>query len=921
MKRVGTTNVRPLAALLMTLVAMHVPSAHAQWIDALIANMTLDEKVGQMTMAERNSATPDDVRDFFLGAILSGGGSAPASNTPTGWADMHDAYQTAALSTRLGIPMIYGIDAVHGHSNVVGATIFPHNIGLGATRDPVLVEEIGRITAKEVAITGLEWTFAPCVAVVRDERWGRSYEGFGEDPQLQTLLAGAYVRGLQGNTMSGERVIATAKHFIGDGGTAGGIDRGNTICDEQALRDVHMPGFIEAIRENVGTIMPSYSSWNGVKMHEHRYLLTDVLKTELGFDGFVISDWEAVYELSGGTFYDKVVQMVNAGVDMGMEPNNWRNWITTLKSAVNNGDVSMARIDDAVRRILQIKDRAGVFAEPLADRALVNSGAMGSDAHRDVAREAVRKSLVLLQNDGVLPIAKSSRIFVAGKNANNIGHQSGGWTISWQGGSGNTTPGTTILEGIQAAVAEGGGSVTFSEDGSGSAGHDLAIVVVGETPYAEGFGDDADLLLDATDLDCLNRIGDIPTVVVLVSGRPLMISDHLGEWDAFVAAWLPGTEGDGIAEVLFGEYNFTGTLPHSWPLNIGQVPINVGDADYNPLFAYGYGLNYASLPPIATITAPSAGATLPAGDITILATATDSDGFVTSVEFYNGQNLLGSDSVAPYSFTWTSVTSGCYTIVAKAYDNAGLLGANAVQITVGEGCDGQAPFGGTPAAIPGVIQAEDFDIGGQGIAYNDTTTGNNGNAYRNEDVDIEPSSEQGFNVGWIDAGEWLEYTVDVAVQGIYTLDARVASAAGGGGFRIEKNGQDLTGSIAVPTTNGWQNWTTVSSALHLDAGVQTLRLFVLQSFNGFNVNSLSFDRSPCTGDFADDFGTLGGDGQVSFGDFLALLGLIGPCPGVTPGCNGDIADDFGTLPPSGGPDGQVSFGDFLALLGLIGPCT
>ncbi|MBW8002798.1 MAG: glycoside hydrolase family 3 protein [Planctomycetes bacterium] len=571
-------------------------AATAVDIEALISSMTLDEKVGQMTQVERSKADADDVRNYFLGSVLSGGGSHPASNTPTGWADMHDDYQNAALATRLGIPIIYGIDAVHGHSNVIGATIFPHNIGLGATRDPILVEEIGRITAKEVRCTGLEWTFAPGVMVPRDERWGRTYEGFGEDPELQTLLAGSYVKGLQGLTMGGERIISCAKHFAGDGGTTGGEDRGDTVCDEATLRDIHMQGYLEAINNNVGTIMPSFSSWNGVKMHENTYLLTDVLKTEFGFDGFLISDWKAIDELSGASYYDKVVLMVNAGVDMCMEPSvNWNNWITAVKNAVNAGDISMTRIDDAVRRILRIKDRSGVFDNPLADRTLVNSGALGSAEHRAVAREAVQKSLVLLKNDGILPLSKASNIFVAGKNADDIGLQCGGWTITWQGGYGDITPGTTILEGIQDAVAAGGGSVTFNKDGRGSEGHDIAIVVIGETPYAEGNGYSSTLALSSGDTRCLGRIAaGIPIVVVLVSGRPLMISDYINDWSALVAAWLPGTEGNGVADVLFGDYDFTGKLPHSWPLNIGQVPINNGDAVYDPLFAYGYGLDYAT---------------------------------------------------------------------------------------------------------------------------------------------------------------------------------------------------------------------------------------------------------------------------------------------------------------------------------------
>ncbi len=856
--------------LLVLVAAMASSAAHAVDIEALIAAMTLDEKVGQMAQAERASATPDDVRNYFLGSILSGGGSAPQSNTPTGWADMHDAYQNAALSTRLGIPIIYGIDAVHGHSNVFGATIFPHNIGLGATRDPLLIEEIGRITAKEVACTGLEWTFAPCVAVVRDERWGRTYEGYGEDPQLQHLLAGAFVHGLQGTTMSGERIIACVKHFAGDGGTAGGIDRGNTICDEFTLRTIHMPGYLAAIDQNIGTIMPSYSSWNGVKMHQHGYLLTDVLKTEFGFDGFLVSDWEAVYELSGGSYYDQVVQMVNAGVDMAMEPYNWQSWIATLKAAVNNGDVSMDRIDDAVRRILCIKERAGVFAEPFADRNLVNSGALGSAAHRDVAREAVRKSLVLLKNDGVLPLAKSSNVFVAGKNADNIGHQCGGWTITWQGGSGDITPGTTILDGIQALVATGGGSVTFSEDGTGAAGHDIAIVVIGETPYAEGAGDDGSLALDATDVDCLSRIADIPTVVVLVSGRPLMISDDLDDWDAFVAAWLPGTEGDGVAQVLFGDYDFTGTLPHSWPANIGQVPLNVGDATYDPLFPYGYGLNYASLPPTVMITAPADGAHVPAGNIVIQATAADSDGVVTAVEFYEGPNYLGADTTAPYSLTWTSVPDGCYMLLARAHDDDGLFGTHAIDITVGDGCDGQAPFHGAPVALPGVIQAEDFDLGGEGIAYHDASAGNNGGQYRtDEDVDIENCAETGggYNVGWMANNEWLEYTVDVALAGAYRIDFRVASNTTGGNFHVEFDGADKTGNVHVPATGGWQNWVTVSATAQLSAGGQTLRFVNADSADEYNINYFDCVLLYPQGDFDRD-------GDVDATDFTFLPGCL-----------------------------------------------
>ncbi|MBN1765314.1 MAG: glycoside hydrolase family 3 C-terminal domain-containing protein [Sedimentisphaerales bacterium] len=823
---------------ILLLVIIISGTAAAVDIEALIASMTLDEKIGQMTQAERSDATPDDVRDYYLGSILSGGGSHPASNTPTGWADMHDDYQIAALSTRLGIPMIYGIDAVHGHSNVVGATIFPHNIGLGATRDPNLIEEIGRITALEVACTGLEWTFAPCVAVPRDERWGRTYEGFGEAPELQTLLAGRYVKGLQGTTMGGENIIACAKHFAGDGGTSGGVDQGNTVCDEATLRNIHMQGYLAAIDNEVGTIMPSYSSWNGVKMHENTTLLTDVLKTEFGFDGFLISDWNAVDQLSGATFQDKITLMVNAGVDMGMQPYNWRDWITALKDAVNSGDVSMARIDDAVRRILRIKDRSGLFDDPFADRTLVDSGALGSAAHRTVAREAVRKSLVLLKNDGVLPISKAGNVFVAGKCANNIGYQCGGWTISWQGGDGNITPGTTIVEGIQDAVVAGGGSVTFSPNGTGSAGHDVAIVVIGETPYAEGGGDDGSLTLDSIDITCLSEISDIPTVVVLISGRPLIISDYISDWNGLVAAWLPGTEGNGIADVLFGDYDFTGKLPHSWPRNVTQIPINIGDSSYDPLFEYGFGLDYTTIAPTVFITNPVDEAYLPVGDIVIDVTASDSDGSIATVEFYEGLNYLGEDTTAPYSFTWISVPDGCYTITAEAVDDVGVSSTDTINITVGSGCDDQSPFYGSPSAIPGKIEAEDFDTGGEGAAYHDNDTGNNGGQYRTEDVDIENCTDTGggYNVGWMSNNEWTEYTIDVAATGIYTIDIRVASKATGGNFHIEFNGTDKTGTINVPITGGWQSWTTVSATAVLSAGIQVMRFANADSGDEYNIN-------------------------------------------------------------------------------------
>ncbi len=457
----------------------------------LLPRMSLEDKVGQMTQAERGALSPvSDLATYRIGSVLSGGGSAPSPNNATGWADMYDAFQRQALSTPLGIPMIYGVDAVHGHNNVAGATIFPHNIGLGATRDPGLVERIGRATAEEVAGTGVDWTFAPCVCVARNDRWGRTYESFGEDPGLVSAMT-TIVDGFQGPSLDGRTsVLATAKHYIGDGGTTGGDDQGDTRLSEAELRAVHLPPFRAAVERGVGSVMVSYSSWNGVKLHGHRQLITGLLKGELGFTGFVVSDWAGIDQLDGqeGFTAEEVRSAVNAGIDMVMVPNDYRRFVSLLKAEVQAGRVPMSRIDDANRRILTKKFELGLFERPLSDRSL--TGGVGGAEHRALAREAVRKSQVLLKNDGLLPLAKTGgKIFVAGRNADDIGNQSGGWTISWQGSSGNTTTGTTILQGIRDAVGSGA-TVTYSRDGSGvDSSYRAAIAVVGETPYAEGQGD------------------------------------------------------------------------------------------------------------------------------------------------------------------------------------------------------------------------------------------------------------------------------------------------------------------------------------------------------------------------------------------------------------------------------------------------
>ena len=577
-------------------------------VKALLSQMTIEEKVGQMIQANQaNLKDPSEVEKYFLGSLLSGGSSDPKTgNGVVDWTDHYDSLQSRTQNTRLRIPILYGIDAVHGHSNVLNATLFPHNIGLGCTRNPQLVARAARITAIETRATGINWTFAPCVAVPRDERWGRTYEGFGEDPELARTLGEAAVRGYQGTDLSDPlSLLACAKHFIGDGGTKYGtgrklkdnlqiLDRGNEILSESELRRIHLAGYITAIKAGVGTIMPSYSSWNGVKCSGSKRLLTEILKDELKFDGFLISDYDAIDEMPGD-YKTQIETSVNAGMDMFMVSAKYRELYGLLLELVRENRVPMSRIDDAVTRILRVKFATGLMdpgRSHLADRTL--HAKFGSADHRQVARECVRASLVLLKNEKrVLPASKKlKRIHVAGKSADDIGNQCGGWTISWQGKSGaNTTGGTTILKAVQETVSPTT-KVTYTKDGSDAAGADLGIVVIGETPYAEWMGDRQNLELSEEDVAVVEKMkqAGMPIVVVLISGRPIIIDKIVDKADALVAAWLPGTEGRGVTDVLFGDFRFNGRLSVSWPRSMDQIPINVGDKDYNPLFKYGFGL-------------------------------------------------------------------------------------------------------------------------------------------------------------------------------------------------------------------------------------------------------------------------------------------------------------------------------------------
>ncbi|GJN40659.1 hypothetical protein PR202_gb29914 [Eleusine coracana subsp. coracana] len=564
-------------------------------IKDLIGRMTLAEKIGQMMQIERQVASADVMKKYFIGSILSGGGSVPAPQaSPAIWVDMVNEFQKGALSTRLGIPMIYGIDAVHGNNNVYNATLFPHNVGLGATRDPDLVRKIGEATALEVRATGIPYTFAPCIAVCRDPRWGRCYESYSEDHKVVQQMTDI-ILGLQGeipvNYTKGvpyvagkDKVAACAKHYVGDGGTHNGINENNTIVDEHGLLSIHMPPYYDSIIKGVATVMVSYSSLNGVKMHTNHDLITGYLKSKLHFRGFVISDWLGIDRTTSppGANYTYSVQAgINAGIDMVMVPYNYTDYIDDVTSLVHKGIINMSRIDDAVSRILR--------------------------EHRELAREAVRKSLVLLKNGNspnqqFLPLPKKARrILVAGSHANNLGYQCGGWSIQWMGDSGNITIGTTIFDAIKSTVADST-VVDYSENPNDSFmkhnDFSFAIVVVGEPPYAETVGDSTDLTIQDPGPDTIRTVcSAVKYVVVIVSGRPVVIEPYVLLMEALVAAWLPGTEGQGVADVLFGDYGFTGKLPHTWFKSVDQLPMNVGDPHYDPLYPFGFGLTVnSSLP-------------------------------------------------------------------------------------------------------------------------------------------------------------------------------------------------------------------------------------------------------------------------------------------------------------------------------------
>ncbi|XP_057505960.1 uncharacterized protein LOC130789247 [Actinidia eriantha] len=582
-------------------------------IKDLLKRMTLEEKIGQMSQIDRTVASEEVMKKYFLGSVLSGGGSVPAEKASAQtWIDMINGFQKGSLSTRLGIPMIYGIDALHGNNNVYKATIFPHNVGLGATRDPGLVKRIGAATALEVRATGIRYTFAPCIAVCRDPRWGRCYESYSEDHRIVQAMT-EIIPGLQGEIPANSRkgvpfvdgktkVAACAKHYLGDGGTTEGINENNTVISRHGLLSIHMPAYYNAVIKGVSTVMISYSSWNGIKMHANHDLITNYLKKTIRFRGFVISDWEGIDRITSpphANYTYSILTGIQAGIDMIMIPSTYKEFIAGLTSLVKNNFIPMSRIDDAVKRILRVKFTMGLFESPYADNSFVNY--LGSQEHRELAREAVRKTLVLLKNGEsadkpLLPLPKKAKkILVAGSHADNLGYQCGGWTITWQGLSGNNhTSGTTILSAIKNTV-DPTTEVVYRENpdpGFVKSGEfSYAIVLVGEPAYAETFGDSLNLtILEPGPSTITNVCGSVNCVVVLITGRPVVIQPYLPTIDALVAAWLPGTEGQGVADVLFGDYGFTGKLSRTWFKTVEQLPMNVGDKYYDPLFPFGFGL-------------------------------------------------------------------------------------------------------------------------------------------------------------------------------------------------------------------------------------------------------------------------------------------------------------------------------------------
>ena len=623
-------------------------------IDGLLNRMTVEEKVGQVIQPEWKSISPAEVAQYHIGSIENGGGAVPAGNKHSSvqdWVNLIEPYYDASVDparNRVVIPLIWASDAVHGHNNVYGATLFPHNIGLGATHNADLLRRIGEVTAAEVRSTGMDWSFAPTIAVARDDRWGRTYESYSEDPKLVAQYAYAMVAGLEGSAstfLDKNHVVSTAKHFLGDGSTDGGRDQGDSLVSEADLIRLHAAGYAKAIDAGTQSIMASYNSWHGIKMHANKPLMTDVLKEQMGFDGFIMGDWNAHGQIPGCTNAD-CAPAFNAGLDIFNAPQDWKALYTSLVHEVKDGTIPQARLDDAVRRILRVKLRMGVFDEPAPNKRPGTYQPIGTTTHRAVARQAVRESLVLLKNDGVLPIKPNATVLIAGDGADNIAMQAGGWTLSWQGADNgpNDFPGaTSIYGGLKPQIDAAGGQALLSLDGTSAQKTDVALVVFGETPYAEFMGDQRDVALHHDNEESLELIRKlkargIPVIAVMLSGRALYVNPQINAADAFVEAWLPGSEGEGVADVLTGKYDFTGKLSFSWPKTPDQTPLNIGDATYDPQFAFGFGLSYAS--PAQTPSLPEVASTTKYGEKNVYyAKGSAWNGYRLSIGGSNGPSM------------------------------------------------------------------------------------------------------------------------------------------------------------------------------------------------------------------------------------------------------------------------------------------
>ncbi len=647
-------------------------------IDGLLKRMTVEEKVGQVVQPEWKSISPAEVAQYHIGSIENGGGAVPAGNKHSSvqdWVNLIEPYYDASVDAgrnRVIIPLIWASDAVHGHNNVFGATLFPHNIGLGAAHDPDLLRRIGEVTAAEVRSTGMDWSFSPTIAVARDDRWGRTYESYSEDPKIVAQYAAAMVMGLEGSGstfLDKNHVISTAKHFLGDGSPDSGRDQGDSLVSEADLIRLHAAGYAQAIDAGTQSIMASYNSWHGIRMHANKALMTDVLKGQMGFDGFIMGDWNAHGQIPGCTNAD-CAEAFKAGLDIFNAPQDWKALHGNLVREVNDGTIPKARLDDAVRRILRVKIRMGVFDEPAPNQRPDTYQPIGTRAHRAVARQAVRESLVLLKNNGVLPIKPNATVMIAGDGADNVAMQAGGWTLSWQGADNgpNDFPGaTSIYEGLKAQIDAAGGQALFSPDGTSAQKADVAIVVFGETPYAEFMGDQREVALHHDNVESVELIKKlkaqgIPVVAVLLSGRPLYVNPQINASDAFVAAWLPGSEGEGVADLLTGKYDFTGKLSFSWPKDPNQTPLNVGDANYDPQFAYGFGLSYAA--PAQTPVLPEVAGAANYGEKNV---------YYAKGAAWNGYKLSIGDSTAPhteYAGTRTALSGSDGLMVESQADGA-----------------------------------------------------------------------------------------------------------------------------------------------------------------------------------------------------------------------------------------------------------